>query len=53
MSSLSSSKSDNSGAKDNNFNNDDQNDINQNPFIIPPDEKIFTFKEEEKEQKMS
>jgi len=24
----------------------------ENPFLIPPDEKIFTFKEEEKERKL-
>jgi len=29
------------------------NDKNQNPFIIPADEKIFTFKEEEKQKRLA
>jgi len=59
MSSLSSSKSGFSHNKDNRnrmtgggggsaYDQDDES----NPFRIPPDEKIFTFKEEEKDRKI-
>jgi hypothetical protein len=55
MSSINSSKSGLSGHKDNRnrdggsvYDNDDES----NPFRIPADEKIFTFKEEEKERKI-
>jgi hypothetical protein len=55
MSSISSSKSGFSHHKDNknkmNGSAYDQDD-ESNPFRIPPDEKIFTFKEEEKERKI-
>ena len=54
MSSVSSSKSGQSGQKD--FKGNQQSFYGQqddsNPFKIPPDEKIFTFKEEEKERKL-
>lgn len=55
MSSISSSKSGLSGHKETRnkitgsiYDNDDES----NPFRIPPDEKIFTFKEEEKDRKV-
>jgi hypothetical protein len=54
MSSISSSKSALSGHKMNRSGYDggyDDGDID-NPFRIPPDEKIFSFKEEEKERKI-
>ena len=56
MSTISSSKSALSGHdKGQKSNYDGQNpydDDIDNPFRIPPDEKIFTFKEEEKEKKI-
>lgn len=59
MSTLSSSKSgmshhDKHKSHYNNNNGDDYDEDGDldNPFRIPPDEKIFTFKEEEKERKV-
>ena len=37
----------------NNFRSFMDNTQPQNPFIIPPDEKIFTFKEEEKQRRLA
>ena len=55
MSSINSSKSGQSNQKDTKnkitgsiYGYDDET----NPFKVPPDEKIFTFKEEEKERKV-
>ena len=53
MSTITSSKSNNSGYNDNHRTKRSlYGDDEDNPFRIPPDEKIFSFKEEEKERKL-